>query len=207
MWFLRNQPNPLKAKEIVKSFKPGIDELRKHIDAIISDEMKAMRDRHYAKYTELDVPATLAKEMANLHVLASACDIVHVAKDCVLPIKTVGEIYFTLGDRLQLNWLRDKAHGLLSHAYWDNLAIHTLNESLFDDQMLLTADVTKTSCKDDVCEGALSSWYQENEKELQRYDTFIEDLKYQETINKSMITVAMHRLEALLAARLAKSAA
>ena len=196
-WFLRNHPHPLKAEKLVQEYRAGIKELITCLDQVMSDASRQARDSKYALLTGIGVPEALAKKVANLEALASACDIVSVAKGGKLPIKTIGQIYYELGNRFRLGWLRHAATELLSHSHWDNLAIQTITETLFDQQMKLTANVTNGACKDDVCTNALDTWYEHNEKSITRYDAFIGDLKKQEPITSAMLTVAIQRTEAL----------
>lgn len=197
-WFLRNQPTPLKVAEAVNNFAPTIKKLSEILDQIITPAMKAARDKKLEKYISLGAPKALARRISDLDALASACDIVHVAKGSTLPIKIVGQVYYELGTRFELAWLRAAAKKLISHSHWSNLAVQTMTETLYDQQMKLAARVIKTECKDKSCGGAIETWSAENEKEIQRYDSFVADLKKQEVLDNSMLTVAIQRIAVLL---------
>ncbi len=194
-WFLRNSPHPLDTGALVAAFAPGIAELERELDAILPPGMKEARDARLAQYVKAGAPKTLAAKIVNLDTLASACDIVHVAGGSKLPIRTLGEVYYRLGTRLRLDWLREQAMMLWSHSYWDNLSVQTMLEALFDHQMRLTAEVTRAGNKK---ADAMEAWEKENTKALERYDSFLNDLAKQEKISLPMLTVALQRAGGLV---------
>ena len=197
LWFLRNIPQPLKISEIINDFSPGIVELSKHLDKIISPVLKSMVETKLNFYKEKGVPKDVAAKIANLLALASACDIVKVSRGSKLSVRIVGEIYFSVGTRLSLGWLRMCAEKQNAESYWDNLSQKTLINNFYDQQRRLTAEVTKVACKDDVCTGAIDAWEKTHHKELERYDIFIDDLKSQEKVTDSMLVIAAKRVEGI----------
>ena len=148
-------------------------------------------------YKEKGVPKDVAAKIANLLALASACDIVKVSRGSKLSVRIVGEIYFSVGTRLSLGWLRMCAEKQNAESYWDNLSQKTLINNFYDQQRRLTAEVTKVACKDDVCTGAIDAWEKTHHKELERYDIFIDDLKSQEKVTDSMLVIAAKRVEGI----------
>jgi len=202
-WFLRNTAHPLDISSTVSKFAPGIEELSHWLDRIISPILKEQRETRLKHYIELNVPKDLAKKVANLEALSSACDIVHVTSKNAgdgkkLPTYIVGEVYYSLGNKLQLGWLRFSARKLISDSHWENLAVQTMTEKLYDQQMLLTADVIKSACKGDSCGGALETWSEEHKKSLSRYDNFIRSLRQHENLDNAMLTVAINRVDGLI---------
>lgn len=200
LWFLRNMPQPLDVAKAVEELHPGIGALTACLDRILSRPVKEDRDRRLEGYVGQNVPRTLAKKIANLDALASACDIVQVTRGGKFSLDTVGQIYFDLGMRLNLGWLRISARKLLSDSYWNRLSIRTLVLVLFEQQRRLTAAVL-ADCKDNRCAGTLDAWCKANRNDLERYDQFIQELKKQESIDLSMLTVAIRRVEAIHASR------
>lgn len=199
LWFLRNASQPLNVSNTIEEFSKGIKELTEQLDHIIPEPLKRRRNTRQDRYVVLGVPKALAKKIANLDVLSSACDIVYVARSGTLPIRVVGEVYYRLGTKLDLAWLRINARRIGSHAHWERLASQTLSEMLYDQQMRLARDVIQSACNEKSCEGALEQWCERKQKPLARYGKFIEDLQKQENISHSMLTVAIQRVEALCA--------
>ncbi len=196
-WFLRNFSHPLDAGGLVEDYASGIAEVKKVLENVMSKALKDARDRRLEQYLALGIPKAMAKEVANLEALSSAADIVFVAKGGKLPIFVVADIYYELGTKLHLGWLRLAARQLMSKSYWDNLAIISMVETVFDQQRRLVAQVVESACSEDSCGGALEQWSGQRSKSLARFESFIQDLQKQESITQPMLTIALKRIESV----------
>lgn len=198
VWFLDNRPQPLDVSALVKEFKPGVAKIEECLDAIMADEQRDRRDAQVKELTDQGVSKPLALRLSNLVPLSSACDIIDVSNDSKLPIKIVGEVYFALGKRFKLSWLREVARDLMSQSHWENLALQTLIERLFTCQRQIAAAITQDDCKSGTCGGALEMWEERNAKEIERYDDFIEDITKLEEVDIATLTVALQRVTRLV---------
>ena len=199
-WFLRNHTHPLNVTEIVEKFTPGVVELSESLDSVLSTFGKQQFEVRKQRFVESGVPGALASKVAGLEAIAAACDIVYVARGSNLPVPTVGNIYFQIGSRLHIAWLRAQVNKLPANSYWQRLATKTLMDGLFDQQRRLTAEAIKSFCKNDTCDMAMENWLKNNAKQLDRYGSFISDLKKSnEVITQPMVLVAIKRIEALCA--------
>jgi glutamate dehydrogenase len=115
-------------------------------------------------------------------------------------VQVTGAVYFELGARLRLGWLRRCAQTSLSDAYWDQLAVKSLIRELYRHQRRLTAKVLESLCTDDTtCHISVDAWQAQHSKEMERYQRFIDDLKSQESIDLSMLIVAARNVESICA--------
>ncbi len=194
-WFLRNSPQPLDVERIVGAFAPAIGELSSCISRLLLGTAKETYNEKRQSFISQNVPEALANQIAALEALASACDIVQVAKGDKLPVATVAAVYFELGTRFRFGWLRSRTNKLTPETYWQRLSIDTIRDDLYDQQMRLTADVMKHAATQD---DPLAYWCKQNTKQIERYDSFITDLKSYETVDFSMVVVAAKRIGSLL---------
>lgn len=197
-WFLRNSPQPLNTANLVGIYKPAVKELSGHLDKIINKLVRETRDKKLAKYIANNVPKQLAEQIANLEALASACDIVSVSQKTKLPLKIVGEVYFDIGMRLDIAGLRNEARGLISDNHWDNLALRTMIDTFYDQQMLITLDILKNGCTGGKCNITIENWLDTNKKRIARFDSFISDLRKQEKVTLSMLTISVQKVASIL---------
>jgi glutamate dehydrogenase len=198
LWFLRNCPQPLETSKLVSEYKPGVDEIAKNLDKIVNKTIKDAIEAKQKYYTSNNIPVKLAKKIAEIEAISSSPDITKVASKTKLPIKIAGQVYFELGNKFKIGWLRIEAKKLFSDSHWNNLAIKTLISSLYDQQMMLTEDVLKKGCDSKTCELSINKWLEERKKAVVRYNNFIQDIKDQEKITDSMLTVAIERVSAIL---------
>ncbi len=197
-WFLRHSSYPINVSQLVSDYSSGIAEISKGFDGMISTVVGNARDARLQKLLEGKVPTKLARHIANMDVLVAACDIIYVAKNSTLSLSDIGKIYFEVGTLLGFGWLRFSAEKLLSHSHWENIAVQTFSETFFDQQMRVTGEIIKLAEKENIAiDNAIEKWCEKNEKSLSRYTIFIEDLKREDKIDHSMLTVAIQRGEAL----------
>lgn len=194
-WFLRNYPQPLTVASIVEDFSSTIKSLSGCLNSMLLGTAKDSYNEKLQHFMHMGVPEALAIKIAGLEALSSACDIVQVAKGGNFPVERVATAYFELGTRFRFGWLRSRTNKLTAETYWQRLSIDTMRDNLYDQQMRLTADVMKHAAQK---EGPLAYWCVQNAKQIERYDTFINDLKSYETVDFSMIVVAEKRVESLL---------
>ncbi len=199
LWFLENCPEPLNIEAIMANFAPAIETFMGCFESQLSTTLEKAYLTQTSKLVEADVPSPLAKRIASLEVLASACDVVQVANHFKLSVHVTGAVYFELGARLRLGWLRRCASAALSDAYWDQLAVKSLIRELYRHQRRLTAKVLETLCNDTTCHTSVDAWQALHSKEMERYQRFIDDLKSQESIDLSMLIVAARNVESICA--------
>jgi glutamate dehydrogenase len=199
LWFLRNCPQPLQVKNLVRSFAPGVKELSGSVVKVMPDPMKKIYEKRISRFKEMGLDDELAHDIAVLEVLRSACDIVQVAKQAKLPLNIVGQLYFELGANLNLGWIIRSLNKLQSHNYWEQMSHQSLVDDIYNQQRRLTADVVKHLCKDNKCDNAIESWKESNVKQISRYDAFIKDLKAHEEPDISMIIIAIRKIKEISA--------
>ena len=205
-WLLRNIPQPIDLSTVMKSFAPGIDELIKLADSIASPALKDAVLTKQKYFINLGVPKDLALRITHLEILASACDIVQVANTAKLPVKTVGEIYFTIGQHLRLGWLRLAADKVVLDSQWDRIAITAIHNDLFDQQRRLTLSVIAMGKPKDS-EDAVAKWMEAYRGQAERLLRFISDLESSEVVDFSMLVVALRNVEAITSRETAKATA
>ncbi len=193
-WFLRNCKHPLQTAILVETFRPAAAELSKYLEDIMNPEIRESRDKTLNDFIANNVPHVLAKKIADLDALASATDIKLASDNTSIPLNIVGQVYFDLGSRFRLTWLRINARKLMGDSHWDNLSLKTIISTFYDQQMKLTEDVLKKGCDKDSCELSIDKWIGDKKKPVTRYTNFVKELQTQEKITMPMLTVAMERV-------------
>ena len=204
-WFLRNYPQPVDLSQAMKDYEPGIKEFMKLAGTIASNTLKKSSQEKFEYFADLNVPKDIAKRVADLEILSSACDVVRGALVTKLPVRTVGQIYFEVGSRLQLGWLRIAAEKLVIDSHWDRIAVTSIINDLFDQQRRLTMEVIHGMNKADDCKTAVEKWQGRNDKAVSRLMQTMSDVETSEVIDFSMLVVAMRNVE-LLSAQETKAA-
>src|SRR3546814_2674999 len=77
------------------------------------------------------VPVELAHQLANTMVLGSAPDIIEIAAEAQRPLTDAAQIYFLVGDRLNMLWLLSTIIAFPVHSKWQALARSNLREDSY----------------------------------------------------------------------------
>ena len=194
-WFLQNAAQPIDIAAVMKRYETGIREVEKSAASLMTGNTRAQAAKAVAALTAQGVPEALAKRIAMLDVLTSACDIIDVASSSKQPIAQVGRLYFELGDTLKLSWLRDVASTLTAENYWQQLAVKSLIAEFYQAQrrVSLSAFANYGKKKGDVA----AHWAADNAGALARYDQFIADLRTQPSLDYPMLIVALRQVQGL----------
>jgi glutamate dehydrogenase len=196
LWLLRHAPQPLAVGDVVQELASGVALLSDEFDAITAETTRqafeARRDKHLAG----GIPEPLAVQLARLEALASAPDILMVAREYQLSPIAVGNLYFALGMRMKFGWLRRTAIRMPVDARWPRLAVTAVISDLFDQQRRLASTMIKhAGGKAD--DQTIRSWIDAHATIIGRYDSFMQDLASQDSLDFAMLTVALRHIQAL----------
>jgi len=199
IWFMRNIPSPIKVAKIIDDYKKGVEILTNSLSSILPSSQRQIFDERYLRHKNANIPDSLASNVAGFDYLSAACDVVQVAKNAKLPVELVGRIYFEIGSRLNLGWMRQIIRRISPHSYWQRVSAKTLVDDIYDQQKRLTIEVIRHLCKDNSCTTAISSWEEKNRIKILQLDNFITDIKAHDEQDFSMIVVALRKVRDIYA--------
>jgi glutamate dehydrogenase len=198
IWMLRNLPQPMKIDAVMKQFAEPIQEYLEICDGLISSTLKKAYKDKEERFSEMEAPEGLARRIARLEIASSALDVIKLSQDHQLTLEQAGTLYFELGARMRLGWLRREASRMSTHSYWERLAAKAVISELFDQQRRLTASAIKDyHKKQQSSQETLELWEAEYPKTLQRFGRFIDDLKTMEEVTFPMLVIALRNVEAI----------
>ena len=198
LWFLRNLEQPLDITAAIDNFAPGIEVLAKDLKNLVSPSRAMIVSQAMAEYSDQGVPKALAGRVASLGVLVSALDIVEAARTNKLAVEAVAGVYFELGDRLGLEWLRNSARGFAAESHWQRQAVAAIIDDLYGEQRVLTGAVLAAKGRTSVS-GAVDKWFDSNQSLVGRNQRLIDDLRKADNQDLAMLTVANRQIRVLAA--------
>ena len=146
-------------------------------------------ERRLETLTADGVPEDIARRVAGLDPLAAACHIVHAAEACKRPVDEVGAVYFAVGARLGLDWLRAAAQRIDADDHWQRLATTAIVEDLYGQQRALTSRVI-AAADGAAGEAAVTAWADHNRAAVQRANDLITEFKAQGRIDIARLAIA-----------------
>ncbi len=198
LWLLRNQRAPLNIAEAVSYFQEGVRELWASAPKPLAAVNRLIFRQRLRHLTAEGVPVPLATRVAGLVALSSALDIVDVAKAAKRDVSFVATLYFALGARLELQWLREQISALKARDHWHTRGKWALRNDLHSQQRNLTAEVLGTGGHGTGAKTMVQAWIADNQQAVDRFMALIAEMKAADTIDFPMLSVALSQAHGLL---------
>ncbi|MGO9956968.1 MAG: NAD-glutamate dehydrogenase [Solirubrobacteraceae bacterium] len=144
------------------------------------------------------VPTELGRRVASMPALLAAFDIVEDATGSDAPMSVVMEVYFGLGSRLGLDWLRDRILELPRGDRWQALARAALRDDLYRLHRSLTRDALGAGAEEGS-ESAISGWLRRNAAAIERSQSVLADVRAAHVFDTTTLPVALRDLKSLVA--------
>ena len=192
LWCLRNLSAPLDIADNIAVLEPGLAELAGGIKTMISEgASKALAERG-DQLVKRGVPTDLASRVASLDFLEPGPDIVRLARQVNHGVSEVASVYFTIGRRFHLDWLRTASGSVNLDTHWDRLAVAAIVEDLYAHQRDVAASVLRQA------NGAgIEEWVATRPQPVQRVESLIADLRRQGGLDLAKLAVANRELRGL----------
>jgi glutamate dehydrogenase len=198
-WLLRNRPRPLDISRAIDDLGAGVGELEGQIESVLSPIGLAHLGSRQAKFGKNGVADKLARLVASVDAMIPACDIVEVSRQAALPADKTAAVYFQLGARFGLEWLRDDAAPLLAGDHWQQRAVAAIIEDLFSQQRALCRTVLSDGAHLSP-EDAVENWVSENQEIFERAVLLFDDLKSAGPLDLAKLALANRHMRELILA-------
>ncbi|HYZ05276.1 MAG TPA: NAD-glutamate dehydrogenase [Rubrobacter sp.] len=197
-WLLRYRRPPLNIGATISHFSEGAAELSERIPRILLDGDREAVANAAQRLIDANVPPDLAQRAANLGPMFSALDITDVANSTEESLDTTAAVYFILGDRLKLHWVRRHIEALPRDNRWRTLARSALRDDIFNQQAALTAEVLSETPKDNPADERIEEWVEANEGPVDRTLQVLADINASGTFDLSTLSVALREIRNLI---------
>lgn len=193
-WFVRHRDKALDINQTIKFFKPAYESISKDLANYMAErEMQELTEK-CNELTEQGIPATVARYLTQLSTVFSVMDIAQVADAQQTPLPMVAEIYFKLGDKLDLHWFLEQITRQPVANHWQALARASYREELDWQQRGLTSVVVK-SCGS-VCnaDDIIQNWLDQHQHLVERWRLMLSEFKTTQSHEFAKFSVAMREL-------------
>jgi glutamate dehydrogenase len=196
-WFLRNRKPSINIQETIDDFEPSISELNKHLPQYLDSNDKETFDTSVSYLVDQGVPSQLAKSIAGCNTLFTSLDIVESARKYQLNLSDVAKTYYLLGNRLELNWLRELMTSYAIETQWDELARAGFRDDLDRVQRKLCARVLTLKSKElksKSIEDRIDFWINRYQFLVVRWQKLLADIKSSDTVGFIAYSVVLREL-------------
>jgi glutamate dehydrogenase len=147
-WLLENRRSDLDIERGVLRYSGKVAELFRELPEVLSVTEQARLNVLRSHLIEQHVPEELASRIASLEALHCALDLVEVAMAARLNIGYAAKVYFDLGERIGLTWIKEQIESLAADGHWQAVARGTLRDNLYELQRKITGAVLACKARD-----------------------------------------------------------
>jgi glutamate dehydrogenase len=126
--------------------------------------------------------------------LFSAMDIIDISHKKKMSIALVAEIYFGIGEYLDITWIRNQVISHSAENNWESLSREALRDDLDWQQRQLTDGLIAYDSKDTDLRIKLESWGDAHSDLMERWRSILLELKSSTGLNYTMFFVAIREL-------------
>ncbi len=197
-WILRNRPRPIDIASNIEFFTPGIKALNSTLPELLEASSKERMQQMSERMTGDKVPLELAQQVANFSELLSSLDIVEVSRVLDLSVEQVAEVYYRLGENLELPWLHHQIVDLPRTNRWQAMSRAALRDDLYSQHRQLTRDVlTHSDIHNSSAQQCVEIWMNDNAEAIDRCRQILADLKTSGKADFAMLPVAMREIRGM----------
>jgi glutamate dehydrogenase len=203
-WLLQHRRRPLDVGEAVSFFKPRVERVTAEMPKLLSGDDFDGLERTATKFRDAGVPGELANRVAGLGPAFAALDVAEVTVQSGRDEAEVAAVYFGLGSRLHLHWLRDRIFELPRNERWSSLARAALRDDLYGLQSTLTglvltyADGGAAGAAGMDADARIQAWTKAAGQPLQRCMQVVDDIRAAESWDVAILSVPLRELRSVI---------
>jgi glutamate dehydrogenase len=196
-WLCRSRARTeIDVTQTAHHYEAGVRELYAAVPEMLTTGDHEVYDARLEELTEAGVPAELARRVASMPALLSVFDIVEDAAACGTDQETASCVYFGIGERLSLDWLRDRALELPRADRWQALARSALRDDLYELHRMLTREILQgAGGRDGIA--AIEAWLEQNAESVARARSVLADVRASEHYDTTTLPVVVRELKNL----------
>lgn len=199
-WLLRNAHKKIVIPELIAHFEPHIKGLYKRLPKLLLGSDKEDVDARKEQLITAKVPEEMATRIASVRSMYHALNIIEAANICSADVYLAAQVYFTLVDRLDLHWFRDKINDHPVTHRWSVLAKAAFKGDLDLIQRELTVSVIAQAGTTKNVAQAIDTWLARYDDLISRWRLILTGLHSEEVSDFSIVSVAIRELYDLVQA-------
>jgi glutamate dehydrogenase len=194
-WLLENLRDTHDIERAVRRYGAPVSELARELNGVLSATARAAMGEARSRLIEQHVPEQLAARIASLDTLHCALDLVEVATAGRVTIQYAAKVYFELGERIGLSWIKEQIEGLGVEGQWQAAARRTMRDDLYALQRKVTAAVLK--CRGRDAAARVDQWSGRHAASLEALKRIVVDLRTGSAPDFATLSVALQAVRRL----------
>jgi len=195
-WLLREYPNKPDIGALVTKMRPMAAEVTNRLLDVAASTGRRQLRKEIEQLVEMGLDPELAHKVVALSALSQTLDIIQVADSHELEVTKTAQLYFGLGQGLELNWIRQSIEKLAADGRWQAVARDSLRQNLASQQTAVLNKLLASRGRRSP-QRAIVDWLEANKKEIARIRQIVQDMRATEVADFATLSVAIRELERL----------
>ncbi|MFT7684859.1 MAG: glutamate dehydrogenase [Candidatus Azotimanducaceae bacterium] len=193
-WLLRNRRRGLDLQAEIPVFQDAFGRLFGQWQDLLKGKELERWKRKTKYFQDAGVPTSLAGFIAATHHLYAVMGIVEACVRTSQSVERIAEVYFSLGESLELNWFSMQIHEYQADTQWQALARESLQDDLNWQQVALTLGVVNESSKSKSIDTMIQNWTEKHEEQVKRWLALHGEMKASIVLDPAVFTVGIREL-------------
>ncbi|TDB00814.1 NAD-glutamate dehydrogenase [Halomonas marinisediminis] len=174
-WLLRSRTG-LDTRQCIDFFAPRLVAIRDGIGERLSGEERESWEARRGELVEAGVPESLAANVAAAGSLYAGLGIIQAARQTDVAPEQVAEVFYAIGNRLQLPWMIRRITELKVRDSWQAQARETFRDDIDRQQLALTVSVLQMEEGADDSSARVEQWLERHDAMHARWCRLIEQV-------------------------------
>jgi len=193
-WMLRNRRHNMLPSIVIVEFAEGIGQLRQALSGMVGARATEQYKTLCKHYILAGVPRKLAEAVAVAEQAYTGLGIIQAAGDAESPLLEVAELYFRMGETLELDWFSGLIVDTKIDNEWQALARDTYMEDLEWQQRKLAVGALRHVCDKREMGLCMDRWQDEESLLISRWKQMLVELHATSAPDFAMFAVANREL-------------
>ena len=193
-WLLRNRRQSLKPVAALAEFKDSVAALEAALPDLLPATAKSALESRAAALIDEGVDTSVAVYIAKAPHLAMAMGIIEAANTTSAPVLEVAELFFLLGETLELDWFAAQISSARVENEWQAQARDTYLEDLEWQQRSLAIGALRHACELNDPALCMQRWMAQEETLIDRWRDMVSKLQSVSAPDFAMFAVANREL-------------
>ncbi|HEV8019096.1 MAG TPA: NAD-glutamate dehydrogenase [Steroidobacteraceae bacterium] len=195
-WLLSARGRDLQVAAAVAEFRHGVHQLEGATPEVLTGTELARFEEGRARYVKAGLPAPLAARIASLEALNAALDIVEIAASHPVSVPETARVYFEVGTRIGIDWLRARIEKLDVEGPWQAIARTGLRDAALRVHRRLTERVLARKDRGSA-QARVTAWVDAAGKELAHWQRTLADMRAAGAADFATLTVGVESVRKL----------
>ncbi|MBZ2168324.1 NAD-glutamate dehydrogenase [Marinobacter sp. F4216] len=193
-WLLRNRRAELNIQAHIERFADSVWQITASLPEYLGNHARTAWEKRHKELVDAGLGKELASVVSGTDYLYSSLGIIEAQEATGMPLKTVANLYYELGDRLDLNWFARAIATLSPTSHWQALARESFREDLEWQQRSLTVGVLKLAGTPEDVPQSVDAWLKRHSALVRRWKSMLSELKAVREPEYAMFSVALREL-------------